>query len=53
MRYPLWPIQENRETFKAQERLLKEREQAMAEQASKASTLQVIKMINECLLLHS
>ena len=35
----------------AQEGLLKEREQAMTEQAFKASTLQVPSLMNECLCL--
>ena len=40
-------MQENRESFMAQEALLKEREMALAEQASKAGNLQVTILVTE------
>ena len=42
-------MQENRESFTAQEALLKERELALAEQASKAGNLQVTLLVTGCL----
>ena len=40
-------MQENRESFTAQEALLKERKLALAEQASRASALQVTILVTE------
>ena len=47
MRHLHWPVQENKESFTAQEALLKERELALAEHASRASVLQVTFLVTE------